>query len=139
METNQPVMKKKNNKILIIVGAILLLCLCVTVTGAIAYITLQRMNGYIGIASEGLKSDVIKIVAESNGCSDVTLINEHMFLQSGDGSWIETWPVMVCGESCLYSISFTPSPLGGTDFSVKSLDYSLQGTEVPDDLSKHVM
>jgi hypothetical protein len=137
METNQPLEKKGNNRILIIVGAILLLCCCVTAAGAAAYITLepviqsvnQQLAGYAGIASEQLKSDVLKGIAEyeasQSGCSDVTLINGHLFLspeQSGDGTWIETWQVMVCGESRLYSISFTPSPLGGTDFSVRPLD-----------------
>lgn len=133
METNQTVEKKKNNKTLIIVGAILLLCLCVTVIGAVAYITLQKVSeqafGYTGIASEQLRSDVLKGIAENetsqNSCSDITLVNGRMFLspeQSGDGSWIEMWQVMVCGESRLYSISFIPSPLGGTDFSVNRLD-----------------
>jgi hypothetical protein len=137
METNQPVEKKGKNKALIIVGTIFVLCLCFTVTGVAAYMALrpavQGVNeqafGYTGIASEQLKSDVLKGIAENeaslNGCSDVTLVNGHMFSgpeQSVDSSWTETWQVMVCGESRLYSISFTPSPLGGTDFSVTRLD-----------------
>ena len=125
METTPPVEKKKNSKILIIVGVLLLLCCCVITISAISY---NLVFGYSGIASEGLKSDVLKALAENeasqNGCSDVKLIKGQMFLskeQSGDGSWMETWQLMVCGESRLYSISFTPSS-SGTDFFIKRLD-----------------
>jgi hypothetical protein len=137
METIEPVEKKKNNKVLIIVGVLALLCACAVVISAAAFIVLkpvfQSVNeqafGYTGIASEELKSDVLKAISDNetslNGCSDVSLINGHMFLkpeQTEDGSWTETWQVMVCSESRLYSILFVPSPLGGTDFSASRID-----------------
>lgn len=137
MEDNQPIEKKGTNKILIIVGVLILLCACIVVISAAAFIVLkpalQSVNeqafGYTGIASEELKSDVLKAISDNetslNGCSDITMINGHMFLrpeQTGDGSWTETWQVMVCDESRLYSISFVPSPLGGTDFTVTRID-----------------
>lgn len=137
METLEPVEKKRNNKVLIIVVVLAALCACAAVVSAAAYIVLkpvlQSVNeqafGYTGIASEELKSDVLKALSDNetslNGCSDVSLINGHMFLrpeQTEDGSWTETWQVMVCGESRLYSILFVPSPLGGTDFSASRID-----------------
>lgn len=137
METIQPVEKKGNRKVLIIAGILALLCACIVVISAAAFIVLkpvlegvnQQAFGYTGIASEELKSDVLKAISENetaqNGCSEVSLMNGHMFLpenQTEDGSWSETWQVIVCGESRLYSIYFVPSPLGGTDFSVNRLD-----------------
>jgi hypothetical protein len=137
METIQPVEKKGNKKILIIAGVLTALCACMVVISAAAFIilkpALQSVNeqafGYTGIADEELKSDVLKALtdheASLNGCSEVTLINGHMFLrpeQTGDGSWTENWQVMVCSESHLYSILFVPSPLGGTDFSASRID-----------------
>ena len=130
METIPPVEKKKNNKALIIVGVILLLCCCITMIGVATYAILkpgaqtmyEQAFSYTGNADDLLKSDVLKLIAESNGCSDVTLLNGRIFLTPGDGSWTEMWQVNVCGESQLFSIGFTPSPLGGTDFSVNRAD-----------------
>jgi hypothetical protein len=137
MEINEPVGKKRTNKVLIIVGVLVVLCACIVVIVAAAFIVLkpalQSVNeqafGYTGIASEELKADVLKALSDNEasltGCSDVTLINGHMFLrpeQTEDDSWTETWQVMVCSESRLYSILFVPSPLGGTDFSASRID-----------------
>lgn len=137
METIEPDEKKGNSRLLIIVGILAVLCACIVVVSAAAFIVLkpvlQSVNeqafGYTGIADEELKSDVLKALSDNeaslNGCSEVTLINGHMFLrpeQTEDGSWTETWQVMVCGESRLYSIFFLPSPLGGTDFSASRID-----------------
>jgi hypothetical protein len=130
METIPQVEKKKNNKVLLIAGVLLALCCCVTVIGAAVYTILkpgaqtiyEQTFSYTGNADDQLKSDVLNLIAESNGCSDVTLINGQIFLNPGDGSWTETWQVNVCGESQLLSISFSPSPLGGTDFSISRMD-----------------
>lgn len=141
METNQPLEKKGNNKVLIIVGVIMLLCCCAVVVGAGVYIFLtdpaaQFGNGpilegiaYSGIADAELKADVITAIADyeasQSGCADVSLLGGQILLspdQTGDGSWTETWQLAVCQESHLYSVAFTPSPAGGTDFSVTRLD-----------------
>lgn len=141
MENNLPIEKKGNSRILIIVSVIALLCCCLVVVGAGAYIFLtgpaaqsvtEQISGgivYNGIADEELKADVINAIADYetslNGCVDVSLVSGLMLLspdQTQDGSWSETWQVGVCGESHLYSVAFTPSPAGGTDFSVTRLD-----------------
>ncbi len=140
IETNQPPEKKSNNKVLIIIGVVVLLCCCAAIVGVIAYRTLastvQSVNdqileglGYSGIADELLKSDVITAIAgyeeSQTGCTDVSLIGGQVFLspeQSGDGSWVETWQVSACGESHLYSVTFTPAPEGGTNFEVRPLE-----------------
>jgi hypothetical protein len=137
METIQPVEKKGNSKVLIIAGVFALLCLCIVVASATTFLVIkpalqsvyEQAFGYTGIADEQLKLDVLKGISDhepsQNGCADVTMVNGHMFLrpeQTEDGSWSETWQVMVCGDSRLYLIFFTPSPLGGTDFSVSRID-----------------
>jgi hypothetical protein len=142
MDTNpseQPE-KKSNNTVLIIVGAVILLCCCLVVVVAAAYMVLapavkdvnekiEEGIGYNGLADDLLKSDVTKAIADyeqsQTGCTDVTLFGGQVLVnpeQSGDGSWTETWQMMVCGESRVYSIVFTPSPAGGTDFSVTRID-----------------
>lgn len=140
METNQPVEKKGNNKVLIIVGIILILCCVLGVVGIAVYRivapAIQNVNqqlqdgiGYSGIADEQLKTDVVNAIAEheesETGCSEVSLFAGQVFLspdQSADGSWTENWQLAVCGESHLYAITFTPVATGGTDFSVTRLD-----------------
>jgi len=138
--TNQQPEKKNNNKVLIIVGVAILLCCCLVIVVAAVYMTIapavknvneqiQEGIGYNGIADDLLKSDVTKAIADyeqsQTGCTDVTLFGGQVIIspeQSGDGSWTETWQMSVCGESHLYSVVFTPSPAGGTDFSVSRLD-----------------
>lgn len=140
METNPPTEKKSNNRVWIIVASVIALCCCLAVVGiaalnilgpAVANVNQQVQDqiSYTGIADEVLKNDVITAIAkfeESNtGCTDVQLLGGTVTLapdQSGDGSWLETWQVLACGESQLYSVAFTPSPAGGTDYSVSRID-----------------
>ena len=119
--------------ILIALGGVILMCICLVVFGVMAIPSILRMSdevsSYSGIASEQLKSDVLSAISDAersqNGCTTVSLYSGQMMLrpeQSGDGSWVEIWQVNACGESHLYSVSFTPDGFGGTYFSVTRTD-----------------
>ena len=90
-----------------------------------------RIGGglYSGRADDVLKQDVLQVIANYElaqyDCSEVSLLLGSTTVspeQSGDGSWTEMWQGMACNTSHLYSISFVPSPQGGTDFSVTPLE-----------------
>lgn len=113
--------------------AIALLCICLAagaflVLPAIANIG-QSTVSYEGIADEQLKADTLQLITQyeqaQSGCNDVTLFIGNTMTrpeQSEDGSWIETWQVNACGESHLYSITFTPDGVGGTYISISPID-----------------
>jgi len=145
---SQPPVEKKNNKIFIIIGVVVVICLCVAVVSVAALAILvpaiqktsqqveqqvqplQQENGYAGIADQQLQSDVLTAItgyeAKQNNCSDVTLASGKVLdltpNRTSADPWVETWQINACGTSHLYSITFTPSPQGGTDYSVKQLD-----------------
>ena len=114
-------------------GALALLCVCLVagaflVLPAIANIG-QSTVSYEGIADEKLQSDTLNLIIQyeqaRNGCNDVSLFIGNMMTrpeQTQDGSWIETWQVNACGESHLYSITFTPDGVGGTYISASRID-----------------
>ncbi|HAX69019.1 MAG: hypothetical protein KJZ72_19095 [Anaerolineales bacterium] len=119
--------------LLIALGGVMLICICLVAFGVMAIPSIMRMSNeassYSGIASEQLKSDVLSAISDAersqNGCTTVSLFSGQMMLrpeQSGDGSWVEIWQVNACGESHLYSVSFTPDGVGGTYFSVTRTD-----------------
>jgi hypothetical protein len=128
--------KPKSNKTWLIVGVVVLICCCLAVGAAVlAWPTISGLLGagatglYSGRADDVLKQDVLTIItnyeASQNGCTDVTLFVGAETLspeQTGDGSWVEMWQVVACDASHVYSITFTPSPQGGTDFSVRPVD-----------------
>ena len=142
METEQPVAVKKNNLPLIIGAVAIVLCCCVVVVGAAIYlfVTLSSVSNsvtvplpndtqYLGNADELLRSDTLKAIADheysQTGCSDVTLFSGVMNLapdQTSDGSWSEVWEIDACGDYHKYDVVFTPTPDGGTDFSVTPSD-----------------
>jgi len=144
MESQLPVEKKNNNKIIIIIGVVVLVCLCIAVisVAALAILVpsiqktsqqvqpLQQGTSYSGIADQQLQSDVLTAItgyeAKQNNCSDVTLASGKVLdltpNRTSADPWVETWQINACGTSHLYSITFTPSPQGGTDYSVKQLD-----------------
>lgn len=114
-------------------GALALLCVCLA---AVAFLVLpaaanigQSTMSYEGNADEQLKADTLQLIAQyeqaQSGCNDVTLFIGNMMTrpeQTEDGSWIETWQVNACGESHLYSITFTPDGVGGTYISASRID-----------------
>lgn len=116
--------------------AIALLCICLVIFLAIANVALpaianinQSTVSYEGIADEQLKADTLRLLSQyeqtQSGCTNVTLFIGNMMTrpeQSEDGSWIETWQVNACGESHLYSITFTPDGVGGTYISASQID-----------------
>ena len=127
--------KPKSNRTWLIVGGIVLICCCLAVLAVIVLgptITSLLGSGagfYSGRADEVLKQDVLTAIANYElaqyGCSDVSLLLGSTTTtpeQSGDGSWTEVWQVRACDASHLYSVSFVPSPQGGTDFSATPLD-----------------
>ncbi|GAB1471082.1 hypothetical protein MASR2M66_19600 [Chloroflexota bacterium] len=134
METTQTVTNQKagSSKKWILIGgaALALICLCLVIIGALVIPPLLKAasNGssnYSGIASEQLKFDVLTAISKAEGCPTVSLNSGQMMMrpeQSSDGSWNEIWRVSVCGESRLYSITFTPDGVGGTYFSVNRTD-----------------
>lgn len=134
MNTDQAVKEKEPNSgkkwILIIGAGLALICICLVIVGVIAVPSLLRMtesniSNYSGIASEQLKNDVLAAISESQGCSSVSLFSGQMMMapeQSTDGSWIEIWQVLVCSESHMYSITFTPDGVGGTFFSAERMN-----------------
>ncbi|MBI3167063.1 MAG: hypothetical protein HYZ22_01185 [Chloroflexi bacterium] len=134
MDTQEPIVEKKagsGKKWLLIAGVGLgLMCICLVAIGVIAGPSLLTMTGfggenYTGIASKQLKYDVLNAISEAEGCATVSLSSGQMMLrpeQSTDGSWVEIWQVLVCGESQLYSITFTPDGVGGTYFSITRTD-----------------
>ncbi|MBI3161560.1 MAG: hypothetical protein HYZ23_03585 [Chloroflexi bacterium] len=136
METQPSAEKNKGNKMILIVGAIMLACLCLAVS-VIAVLTIIGPSvrdvsreipeglGYTGIADEQLRNDVMDAItafqAGQNNCQNVSLLSGEIRTapdQTSDGSWVENWQVDACGVSYFYDVIFTPSPLGGTNFSV---------------------
>lgn len=135
MDTTQTATDKKpgSNKKWIVIAAIAALglaCICIIIIGAIAIPPLLEAasNGdgnYSGIADEQLKSDVLTAISKAENCPTVSLYSGQMMMppeHSSDGSWIEIWHVLPCGESHLYSITFTPDGVGGTYFSATRAD-----------------
>ena len=59
--------------------------------------------------------------AGDNTCKQSKIINteitEHP-KNPGKDPWTEKWTVDRCGKQVYYRVQFTPSPRGGTDFSV---------------------
>lgn len=140
VENQNPVVPgpQKVNRTWIIVAVVVVLCCCLTVVALAAGLIIMRSSGspspiiggsYNGMADSLLKSDTLNTIAQyetsQSGCTDVSLFSGTVVLPpdpSADGSWQEAWQVDVCGESHLYSVSFTPSPAGGTDFSIERID-----------------
>jgi hypothetical protein len=136
LEDPNPVTRKVNHTWMI-AGVLTILCCCLTIVvltfGVIFFSTLDSIsvNGevYSGLADDQLKNDTLNGIkqyeASQSGCKDVSLFLGSMITSpasSVDGSWLEEWQVNVCGESHLYSVAFTPSPGGGTDFSITRID-----------------
>ncbi len=127
-----------SNKLWWIIGGMIGVCCCLSILALVfagpaimgIFSSVSQEGGlYSGIADEQLKSDVLNTITQyegsTSGCSDVSLFLGQMLVspeQTGDGSWSELWQVMACGESHLYSVSFAPSPGGGTDFSITRAD-----------------
>jgi hypothetical protein len=83
---------------------------------------------YAGLADSLLKSDTLALIEtyeNSQGCSSVSLttgvVTQYPDPNPG-GVWQEMWTVDACGEAHVYEITFTPSPGGGTDMSVKKIN-----------------
>ncbi len=128
----------KKNYVPFIIAGVALLCCCLVVVAAVGYTLIVGRtfnsvseNGgvYNGLADELLKTDALNAIkqyeASESGCKDVSLFLGSVITppaSSADGSWLEEWQVNACGESHLYSVAFTPSPGGGTDFSITRID-----------------
>lgn len=135
MNTQEPIVEKKGGfgkKWILIAGVGLgLMCICLVIIGGIAAIpSLLDIPGvgsdnYTGIADEQLKSDVLTMISQVEGCPTTSIFSGSMLLspdQSTDGSWVEIWQVDACGASHMYSITFTPDGVGGTYFSISRTD-----------------
>lgn len=149
---NQTQARSKSNRIILIIGALLLSCCCIfSVTGVILYPTVRTAvakafsapapvplvelspttNGATssgGPASGGLGDSLLKsevwnsIVnwfASNQNCSDMksTRIDVSKSPDS-NGAWEEAWTVQACGQTSVLVIDFTPSPGGGTDYTI---------------------
>ena len=129
--------KKTNPLIIVAVIAGILLCCCVI--GAAAFFMLNSNplgnltggasdSSYSGRADELLRSDTMLAIAgyeaSAYGCETPTLAAGQVMIppaQSSD-AWVEVWTVDACGATHTYEVTFTPSPGGGTDYSVSPLD-----------------
>lgn len=59
--------------------------------------------------------------AGDNTCKQSKIVNTEITEQPnnpGKDPWTEKWTVDRCGKLVYYRIKFTPSPKGGTDFTV---------------------
>lgn len=129
VQNNPPKAKKW---ILPIAGAFIALCVCVAAAAVIlapkVMNIFQSASTYSGIASEQLKADTLQVIAlveQTYGCDSVSLFSGKIFLspdKTDDGSWVEIWQILACGESHMYRITFTPDGVGGTYFSVSRMD-----------------
>jgi hypothetical protein len=76
-------------------------------------------------ASPVLQRDVTQLVmvadmAMDRECTQRKVVNAEIVEASPDGkSGVERWTVERCGKLVSYRITFSPSPRGGTDFSVQ--------------------
>jgi hypothetical protein len=131
VQNNPPKAKKW---ILPIAGAFIALCVCVAAATVIIIPKImniwQSVSTYSGIADEQLKADTLQAIASAEqtnyGCDSVSLFRGSMLLspdKTDDGSWVEIWQILACGESHMYSITFTPDGVGGTYFSVSRMDH----------------
>jgi len=129
----QQTIKDKNLIVLVMGGALALLCLCIVAAAFFVVPSLANLSqsavSYNGIADSQLKSDTLNLIKqyeqERNGCQDVTLFLGNMMLrpeQTNDGSWSEIWQVNACDESHMYNITYTPDGVGGTYISVSPMD-----------------
>ncbi len=76
-----------------------------------------------GLGDSQLKADVwnsiLSSYASQKYCKDVTSVQiEVSRPPDSSGAWQEAWTVMACGQTNVLLIDFTPSPEGGTDYSV---------------------
>jgi uncharacterized protein YceK len=74
-------------------------------------------------ASYTLKADIMHMIhimqnAYAKGCS-YKVIDTKVVGKEGD-SILEEWTVLSCGKTVIYPIKLTPSPKGGTYFSVST-------------------
>ena len=129
---------QKVSRTWIIAGVVIFLCCCLVVVTALATILITRRSQnsistgsgiYNGLADDLLRQDILNAIAQyeaaQSGCEDVSIFSAAVIFapdSSADGSWQEEWQVDVCGEIHPYSATFTPSPGGGTDFSITPLD-----------------
>lgn len=129
----EPITRRKSKlPIFIGVAAGILLCCCLLGIGIYALLgenlvtdLLQGGDTYSGRADETLRRDTLNLIGLYEegqlGCADLSLIGGQILLApdpAGDGSWQETWRVNACGETHLYTITFTPTAGGGTDIEV---------------------
>jgi len=128
---------QSNKMIWLVVGCAVLACCCLLVV-AISAAGFLFMNirssastsalPYAGRADDLLKQNALDAIqgyeSSKNGCRDVSLLAGQVLVapDSGSSPWKESWQVLACGASHLYTITFTPSPGGGTDFSIHSDD-----------------
>ena len=57
--------------------------------------------------------------------------------RDASGAWEEIWPATACARPVAVRVSFTPSPMGGTTFSIRAIDpgpSSLEGISASDGL-----
>jgi hypothetical protein len=137
METQPRIEKKSGNKTIIIIGVVLLVCLCTAVIVVAAFTILgpaiqnttqqvQQGLGYSGIADAQLRTDTMKLLGQSesgNGCDNISLTSGQVVSQpdpAAGGSWTELWQVSACGKTHAYTIVYTPYPSGGTDIHITS-------------------
>ncbi len=78
---------------------------------------------YGGLADSLLQADTLKTLEDyesSQGCSEVSLLAASLSEYSGKAGdpWSELWVIQACGEPHSYTVTFTPSPTGGTDIHI---------------------
>lgn len=75
------------------------------------------------VTSPQLRTDIIHMIdiiekAQNPGCS-YKIIDTKVVAKEENTIW-EDWIIQSCSKNIVYSIRLTPSPRGGTDFSIKA-------------------
>ena len=77
------------------------------------------------VASPTLQRDTLQTIlaldaAEDQGCNQRKLVKTDIIKGPavGDKMVVERWTLDRCGKMVPYTVTFTPSPRGGTDFRV---------------------
>jgi len=127
-----------NNKIWIAVGCVVLACCCLMVLAIVvagpALLSVYKVSGsnnngsgaaYTGNADPQLRTDTLNAIKAyetgKSGCADIALLTGQILSApdaNANGIWTERWQVKACDTTDLFTVTFTPSPNGGTDYSV---------------------
>lgn len=82
------------------------------------------------VANPTLKSDIARMInlienAQASGCHHQFI--EAKYVGQEGNVYFEEWKVLSCGKEIIYPVKLTPSPQGGTDFSIKTPEKAARG------------